>query len=110
MPQPMTPDFVVAYQETLTSALHAHDWSDVAQLAQMLADCWRDDRQVFLCGNGGSAANAMHLANDFFYGIDKPVGHGLRVTALTANPAVVTCLANDIGYADIFAQQLMVLA
>lgn len=105
----MMPDFVFAYQETLISALRSHDWSDVAQLAESLVDCWRDDRQVFLCGNGGSAANAVHLANDFLYGIDKPAGRGLRVTALSANSAVLTCLANDVGYAEVFSRQLAVL-
>ena len=106
----MTPDFARAYQETLISALRAHEWSDVGKLASVLAECWADGRQVFLCGNGGSAANAIHLANDFLYGVDKPVGRGLRVTALSANPAVLTCLANDISYADVFSQQLTALA
>jgi D-sedoheptulose 7-phosphate isomerase len=106
----MTPDFARAYQETLISALRTHDWSDVGKLAETLAQCWTDGRQVFLCGNGGSAANAIHLANDLLYGVDKPVGRGLRVTALSANPAVLTCLANDISYADVFAQQLTALA
>lgn len=87
-----------------------HDWSDVARLADILVACWREDRQLFLCGNGGSAANAIHLANDFLYGIDKPVGRGLRVTALAANAAVMTCLANDIAYEEIYSQQLVVLA
>lgn len=90
--------------------MNTHDWSDVMQLAETLALCWREKRQLFLCGNGGSAANAIHLANDFLYGIDKPAGCGLRVTALPANPAVLTCLANDVSYADVFAQQLTALA
>jgi D-sedoheptulose 7-phosphate isomerase len=106
----MMPDFILSYQATLTAAMRAHDWSDVARLAEVLVAAWRDDRQVFLCGNGGSAANAMHLANDFLYGIDKSGGRGLRVTALPANPAVVTCLANDLAYAEIFARQLATLA
>ena len=105
----MTPSFVSAYLATLDAAIRAHDWSDVAQLAEAFEACWREDRQVFLCGNGGSAANAIHLANDFLYGIDKPAGRGLRVTALPANPAVLTCLANDVAYAEVFAQQLTVL-
>ena len=50
-----------------------------------------------------------HLANDLLYGIDKPAGRGLRVTALPANAAVLTCLANDVAYADVFAQQLTVM-
>lgn len=104
------PSFVASYTQTLQLACAEHDWSDVAHLVETLRRCWREQRQVFLCGNGGSAANAIHLANDLLYGIDKPAGHGLRVTALPANPAVLTCLANDIAYEDIFAQQLTVLA
>jgi D-sedoheptulose 7-phosphate isomerase len=65
---------------------------------------------VFLCGNGGSAANAIHLANDFLYGVSKTLGSGLRVTALPANASVLTCLANDLGYDAIFSAQLAVQA
>src|SRR3990172_7789335 len=75
----------------------------------MLA-CWRTGRRVFLCGNGGSAGNAIHLANDFLYGVAKRSGGGMKVHALTANPAVVTCLANDVGYEHIFSEQLAVQA
>ena len=106
----MMPDFARAYQDTLIAALRAHDWSDVGKLADTLTRSWAEGRQVFLCGNGGSAANAIHLANDLLYGVDKPAGRGLRVTALSANPAVMTCLANDVSYADVFSQQLAVLA
>ena len=104
------PEFVRHYHDTLETAWKNHDWSDVAELADALRRCWQDRRQLFLCGNGGSAANAVHLANDFLYGVAKADGRGLRVTALTANSAVMTCLGNDIGYADIFSQQLSVLA
>lgn len=105
-----TPAFVTAYLGSLEHTLHSHDWNDVEHLARTLQQCWREQRQVFLCGNGGSAANALHLANDLLYAVDKQTGHGLRVTALSANTAVLTCLANDISYEDIFAQQLEVLA
>jgi D-sedoheptulose 7-phosphate isomerase len=63
---------------------------------------------VFFCGNGGSAGNAIHLANDFLYGIAKRTGGGIRASSLSANPAVVTCLANDVGYDQIYAEQLAV--
>jgi D-sedoheptulose 7-phosphate isomerase len=104
------PAFVEAYLASLNTAVQEHDWSDVEHLARTLHLCWREKRQVFLCGNGGSAANAIHLANDLLYGVDKQSGRGLRVCALPANSAVLTCLANDISYEDIFAQQLEVLA
>jgi D-sedoheptulose 7-phosphate isomerase len=106
----MTPDFISRYRQLLVAGLESEDWNGVTMLAEALLDCWRGRRQVFLCGNGGSAANAIHLANDLLYGVDKATGRGLRVTALPANAAVVTCLANDISYADIFAQQLTALA
>ena len=100
--------FFVDYAARLQSVLQSSDWTGVERLAEELGRCWRDGRQVFLCGNGGSAGNAIHLANDFLYGISKTLGSGLRVSALTANPAVLTCLANDRDYESIFSMQLAV--
>lgn len=82
----------------------------VEELAQALMKAWIEKRQVFIFGNGGSAGNAIHLANDLIYGVAREIGSGIRVTALTANSAVLTCLANDEGYENIFLQQLAVLA
>ncbi len=65
---------------------------------------------MFIAGNGGSAGNAVHLANDFLYAMSKRAGSGLCVEALPANPAVLTCLANDEGYDSIFSLQLAVQA
>lgn len=83
-------------------------------LAIDLRSTWINQGQVFICGNGGSAANALHMANDFHYGIGacgvSPEVPGLRVEALSANSAVLTCLANDIGYSEIYSQQLGVKA
>ena len=73
-----------------------------------------NQQQVFLCGNGGSAANALHIANDLHYGIGAcgpaPIIPGLRVEALPANTGIITCLANDTGYENIYANQLIVKA
>lgn len=96
------------YSERLQGVLAGSDWTGVAQLAADMHQCWIHRRQVFFCGNGGSAGNAIHLANDFLYGIAKRTGAGLRVNALSANAAVITCLANDVGYDSIFSEQLAV--
>jgi len=98
------------YATRLRRVLDGADWTGVASLARELRDCWATGRQVFICGNGGSAANAMHLANDFLYGVSKRAGEGLRVTALPANASVLTCLANDEGYDEVFSYQLAVQA
>jgi D-sedoheptulose 7-phosphate isomerase len=110
LPLPGLVDFAADYARRLASVLSAHDWADVARLAEDLRDCRDSGRQVFLCGNGGSAGNAIHLANDFLYGISKTFGVGLRVIALPANSSVLTCLANDLGYEAIFSAQLAVQA
>lgn len=82
----------------------------VELLARSLRIAWNDRQQLFLCGNGGSAGNAIHLANDFNYGVDRENGVGLHVEALPANASVITCLANDVGYDNVFSQQLKVKA
>jgi D-sedoheptulose 7-phosphate isomerase len=98
------------YVTRLAALLKGFDWTPVEELAADLAACVRDRRQLFICGNGGSAGNAVHLANDFLYGVAKSPGHALRVIALPANPAVLTCLANDEGYERIYEIQLRELA
>jgi len=102
--------FFTQYAARLTAALETADWGNVELLADDLLAAWRGGRQVFLCGNGGSAANAMHIANDLIYGVAAPDGVGIRVNALPANSAVLTCLANDTGFDRVFATQLAVLA
>lgn len=96
------------YAQRLSHLLMSSEWSGVAQLAQDMRDVWKNGRQVFFCGNGGSAGNAIHLANDFVYGVAKKTGGGIRALSLSANSAVVTCLANDVGYEHIYSEQLAV--
>jgi D-sedoheptulose 7-phosphate isomerase len=98
------------YARRLNLALTAGPVTAVSAFADALAAALDHRRQVFIAGNGGSAANAIHLANDFLYGIGKETGVGLRVEALSANASVLTCLGNDISFAEIFAQQLRVKA
>ena len=107
---PVADSLFTDYATRLNAVLSSSDWSAVGTLAQAMHECWLAKRQVFICGNGGSAGNAIHLANDFLYGIAKRTGGGLRINALSANPAVMTCLANDVGYEAIYSEQLAVQA
>ena len=100
------------YLQRLQSCFSPEVLAAVETLAEELRQAWIDGRNVYICGNGGSAANAMHLANDLHYGIGAcgpgPSLPGLRVEALPANAGIITCLANDTGYANIYAYQLQV--
>ena len=96
------------YSERLQAALKAADLSGIGKLAEAMLDCWRNGRTLYLCGNGGSAGNAVHLANDLVYGIAKGKGPGMRAHALSANTSILTCLANDLDFSQIFSAQLEV--
>jgi len=109
-PLPSPASLFSDYSERLTATLRDFDWAPVEQLAHDLLDCWRTGRQVFLAGNGGSGGNANHLANDLLYPVSKTPGSGIRVHSLAANPAILSCLANDEGYDRVFSMQLAVLA
>lgn len=108
------PDDMVAeftdYSQRLQKVLAQADLTGVVALGRAMRACWRDDRSLYLCGNGGSAGNAVHLANDLLYGIAKGTGVGMRAHALPANTSILTCLANDLDYSEIFAAQLKVYA
>jgi D-sedoheptulose 7-phosphate isomerase len=101
---------IAAYARRLADALASPAMEAVPVLGEALRRCWAEGRTVYLCGNGGSAGNAIHLANDLLYGAGVGHGGGLKVEALSANPAVLTCLANDLGYEQIYAEQLKVKA
>lgn len=100
----------LSYSERLKLALESTDFNKVETLAETLLDCWKKGKRVFICGNGGSAGNAVHIANDFLYGVSKKLGFGIKAEALSANTSIMTCLANDEGYEEIFSHQLFVQA
>jgi D-sedoheptulose 7-phosphate isomerase len=101
-------NYIQNYTERLKYALDQEGMGLIPELGEALKNAWYQKKRVYLCGNGGSAGNAVHLANDLIYGAGMRAGLGLRVEALSANPAVLTCLANDLGYDEVYAQQLRV--
>ena len=98
------------YLSKLSSVFTDQILIQVEKLSLHLYEIWEAERNLFICGNGGSAANAIHMANDFHYGAgacgNPPYTKGLKVEALSANTGVITCLANDIGYENIYSHQL----
>lgn len=70
--------------------------------ARELAKAIRKATRVFICGNGGSAANAIHFANDL-------ISCGVKAHALTGDIATLTAIANDYSYDEVFSRQLATL-
>lgn len=102
-------------KNTIETSLHRRmklfEWiageglSRVRDIADELSKCLADGGAVFVCGNGGSASQAEHLAGELV-GRFKKERDSFRVFALTADSAVVTALANDYGYDEVFSRQL----
>ena len=81
----------------------------IADAAQKILDAYREGKKVFLIGNGGSAADAQHIAAELV-GRFKLKRRALPAIALTTDTSVLTALANDYGYNAIFSRQLEALA
>jgi D-sedoheptulose 7-phosphate isomerase len=90
-------------------ALERRNAPAVAAAAELILGCFENGGTVFFCGNGGSAADAQHLAAEFSgrYLVDRP---GLPAVALTTNSSAVTAIGNDYGYDQVFSRQLEGLA
>ena len=99
----------ISYSNKLSDSLNNINSNKISILEKKLLKCWTSKKQVFFCGNGGSAGNANHLANDFIYGVAKKTGSGFKVHSLSSNQSVITCLANDCGYESIYSEQLATL-
>jgi len=87
----------------------AHDSipiESVARLIEELSAALKAERNIFVFGNGGSAANASHFATDLGKGASDKVGKRFRVLSLNDNVSWMTALANDYAYDDVFVGQL----
>lgn len=100
------------YKQSFSSALDLLDVNEINKFIDLLADAYKSRTMVFVIGNGGSASNASHLAQDLAKGtrINNNQKNRLRALSLTDNMAFVTAQGNDEGYNTIFEQQLRTLA
>ena len=78
----------------------------IVGMARVMADAIGGGKVVFTAGNGGSAADAMHIAGELVGRFRRKKIKGYKAFALTVNSSVVTALANDYSYDDVFSKQL----
>lgn len=89
------------------AAVLAHFQNDSIQKnIELLHKAWRQRKQVFIMGNGGSAATASHMANDLSKGAIVPGKPRVKAIALTDNVSLISAWANDASYEGIFKEQL----
>jgi D-sedoheptulose 7-phosphate isomerase len=99
-----------AYLARLNAAAASVDRASLARAAEILKAAYERGATVFACGNGGSAAISNHLVCDHVKGVQTDTALHPRVVSLSSNIELVTAIANDISYANVFSYQVRSLA
>lgn len=94
------------YVNGLIDGLVSIDINQLDKACQMLSDAYACGSNVFVCGNGGSAAISDHFLCDHLKGVNFDTGMLPQVHALANNMSLMTAIANDIGYEEVFSFQL----
>ena len=99
---------IAKYLQAVQATINNLDPEVIASFATHLENAYNSNQSIYVIGNGGSAANASHFAQDLAKGIffEKPVAKTMKAISLTDNIAHITAIANDTGYQNIFSAQL----
>ena len=100
-------DSLAAYFGELKALLDAIPLERIEAIGAALYSAYRHDKQVFVVGNGGSASTASHMACDLSKNTLAGNRPRFRVMSLTDNVALMSALANDVGYEHVFKEQLV---
>ena len=99
-------DYVRNYKAKALRALEAIPEDDVAKLIALLVEARAQGRQIFVCGNGGSAATASHFATDLGKGASLGREKRFKAMSLVDNVSWLTAMANDTDYSQVFLEPL----
>ena len=106
----MSKEYIKAFFDEIKKCIEEIDIAQVETIANILYTAWKNDRQVFILGNGGSASQASHMAADISKNtlgrVYDPRIKRFRIMSLTDNVSLMTAYANDVGYDEVFSQQL----
>jgi len=101
---------IQTYLDQMCRVLQNLPQGEIARVIEVLERARNEGRRIFLFGNGGSAANASHIAVDFIKGTAQPGKPRLKVITLNDAVPTLTAYANDYGYETVFAGPLEALA
>jgi len=103
-------EFSRKYFSYLLEVLQTIDETEINRLAQIFEIAKKDGKTIFVAGNGGSAATATTMVNDIGFDIIKKTGTDkpFKVFSLVDNNSVITAISNDVGYENIFINQLKI--
>jgi len=99
-------EFIKKYLNDLELVIKQISHEDIDRVIKLLHDAWKNGRQIFLAGNGGSAATATHFASDLSKFASVEGKMRFKAMALTDNMSLVTALTNDLGWENVYVEQL----
>ena len=99
-------DAAANYLAAVRRAIDGLPQDRVAEFAEMLYRTYRDGKQVFTLGNGGSASTASHMSADLAKNTIGANMRRFRILSLNDNASILTALSNDLGYEAVFVEQL----
>jgi D-sedoheptulose 7-phosphate isomerase len=102
----MTASFPQLYKNDLLKAIESVDLEKVDRAVDLLRQARREGRQIFTCGNGGSAATASHFVCDVLKGCSFNRSERFRIMALNDSLSTLTAYSNDVSYECAFVEQL----
>lgn len=94
------------YLGRLQRLLGQLDYDALGKIAEVVVRAYREDSTIYVIGNGGSASTASHMSCDLSKGTLSPKHRRLRVVSLNDNMAWFSAIANDLGYEEVFVEQL----
>lgn len=98
--------FPERYKAEVFKAIETIDLEKVGQAIEILGRARDSQRQIFVCGNGGSASTASHFACDMVKGASYNRASRFRILALTDSLPTLTAYSNDVAYECVFVEQL----
>src|SRR6476620_6668738 len=99
-------NWISDYLRQQKAALDSIPVDVVAQLIDKLREAWKEDRKIFVFGNGGSAANASHFVTDLGKGASDSLPKPFRCMSINDNTPWITALGNDYHFDEVFTRQL----
>ena len=101
-----TSQYISDYVDLEMRTLERFDKQAAAEVLGAILRAYEAEGTIYVCGNGGSASTASHMANDFNKGISEYVQKKFRFYSLTDNVATMLSIANDISYDEMFRFQM----
>lgn len=97
---------IKAYFEREKEAISKLNYDEIAEAVEVIKDAYEREATIYIFGNGGSAATASHYVGDFNKGICEKLDKKFNLICLSDNTPILTAIANDISYEDVFYFQL----